>query len=383
MLKPLTKGWAITSEPLGPKSKVSLDFGGGLRVNVKLTEVLPHTDYTIGLSVYGADVPTLAGVRRFAFYRGLKVLDGVSKRLINQYELGTVTANAKGKTKLRAILPINEGTYDMQVWVVKGRLTDAPAICYKSGQTFGDSDLLTAYAPGSCPRRPLSFVVTGCARSGTGFASRIMSMVGVPCEHEKVFTLRSVTGECIELSQPEQDTWGDSSCMAAPVLDRLPENTVVFHQVRNPVKVVRSLMGWNVFRQPYNPFTTFILRYLPEIGPDEPRLRQCMKYWTYWNSLVERAARSDRLCYHPYRLEDLSRLETGTLPAVVSLLGQARELDAYRRALEAVPTNFNTRHRHPRDPAVKWSSLPEGDVKDLMLELALKYGYARQDLEEA
>lgn len=383
LLKPLTRGWATTSEPLGPKSKASLDFGGALSVTVKLAEVLPNAEYTVGLNVYGADVPILGGARRCAFHPGPIVLDGVSKRLINQYALGTVRVGENGKAKFRASLPVSRGTYDVQLWVVKGPLPDVSAICYKSGLTFGDSDVLTAYAPASCPRTSLSFVVTGCARSGTAFASRLMSILGLPCEHEKVFSRRAVTSGSLDLSQPERDRWGESSCMAAPVLDRLPRGAVVFHQVRNPVKVVRSLMGWNMFLRPYNAFSEFTLQHLPEISPDEPRLRQCMKYWTGWNRLVERMGRYDHLVYERYRLEDLSRLETGTLQRVAGLLGHAREADACRRTLEAVPTNYNTRRRHPGDPAVKWSSLPDGEVKDQMRELARSYGYSRGELEEA
>ena len=273
MLKPLTKGWSTASEPLGPKSRVSLDFGGGLNVKVKLAEVLPNTEYSVGLNVYGTDMPTFGGVPRCAFHPGRTVLDGVSKEDINQYELGTVTSNAKGKTKLRTILPVNEGSYDVQVWVTKGRATAASPVCYKSGRTFGDSDLLTAYTAASCQRTPLSFVVTGCGRSGTGFTSRVLSMLGFPCEHEKVFSLKAITGDSIELSLPEQGAWGDSSCMAAPMLDRLPPNTVVFHQVRNPIKVVRSAMGCDFFQRPYNPFTKLVMQYLPQIAPDEPRLQ--------------------------------------------------------------------------------------------------------------
>jgi len=55
---PLTKGWIVTSEPLGPQSVVTVsDFNpiGRLKVKVKLKKALPNTGYTIGLNVYGAN----------------------------------------------------------------------------------------------------------------------------------------------------------------------------------------------------------------------------------------------------------------------------------------------------------------------------------------
>ncbi len=141
--KPLTKGWIITSEPLGPDSKVTLDFKGCLNLKVKLKEALPGTTYTIGLNLYGTDLSILGGVSRFAFDPTAKTINGVSKRRINQYELGTVKTDEKGKAAFKRILPVNPGTYDVQVWAVKGRPRDVPAICYKSGETFGDSESTT------------------------------------------------------------------------------------------------------------------------------------------------------------------------------------------------------------------------------------------------
>ncbi len=68
--KPLTKGWIVTSEPLNPKSTARLSFECYLGVKVKLKGASPHTEYGIGLNVYGRGVPNLGPIRRLAFDPG-------------------------------------------------------------------------------------------------------------------------------------------------------------------------------------------------------------------------------------------------------------------------------------------------------------------------
>lgn len=376
-LKPLTQGWVVDSEPLGAKSRAAIDFGGGLNVDVKLVHVEPDATYTIGLNVYGEDVPVLGGLKRIAFDAGPLTIDGVSKTNINQFELGTVETNAKGKVKSRFTLPVKSGTYDMQVWAAKGRNGSGPAVCFKSGTTFGDSDHVRAYDPESCEKSLLSFVVTGCGRSGTAFASRVLSLLGFPCGHEKTFGVKAVRTGNIEFLRPGPDVWGDSSHMAVPFVSGFPRNALVLHQVRNPVKVVRSLVGIG-FLSPS--FAAPVLKHLPQITADDSLLVKSMKYWVYWNELVETECADRDVRYHRYRVKDLGRLETGALAEVVGLLGRERSPEEYERAVGAVAKNINSRRR---DQSVTWAALPEGDLKDRMAEAAQRYGYSRAELEDA
>src|SRR5690242_2679693 len=84
------------------------------------------------------------------------------------------------------------------------------------------------------------FVVTGCARSGTTYMSALLSGLGLRIGHEVVFgpRTRSFDGW--------QGQHGDSSWLAAPFLGDLGD-APVFHQVRHPLKVVRSLVGVRFF----------------------------------------------------------------------------------------------------------------------------------------
>ena len=81
------------------------------------------------------------------------------------------------------------------------------------------------------------FLITGCGRSGTKYMAELMGALGISCGHELVFTSAGYDGE-----------WGDwptgeSSSYAPPLLDKLPSDVVVFHVVRNPLHVVRSILA--------------------------------------------------------------------------------------------------------------------------------------------
>src|SRR5689334_5762287 len=84
---------------------------------------------------------------------------------------------------------------------------------------------------------PQRVLITGCARSGTGYLAALLTELGLECGHERVFAPRTVRG-----STP---TWPDgvraeSSWLAAPYLAHLPKGTAVVHLVRHPLAVMRS-----------------------------------------------------------------------------------------------------------------------------------------------
>lgn len=78
--------------------------------------------------------------------------------------------------------------------------------------------------------KPGQFLITGSARSGTSWMASILSHL-VPCTHEGVFK----TDNRLSL-----DSWvgGEVSFAAVPWLDQV--QCPIFHQVRHPLKVIRS-----------------------------------------------------------------------------------------------------------------------------------------------
>src|SRR5262245_57962235 len=112
---------------------------------------------------------------------------------------------------------------------------------------------------------PIRFIVAGCPRSGTTYMAKLMTALGYPCGHERIFNIWRILGLDVrpEIGGDFRDPMtaffqldakkGDASFLAIPYMDQLPEGTVVFHQVRNPLEVIRSLMGMRFFSDSYIP----------------------------------------------------------------------------------------------------------------------------------
>ncbi|MEE9456763.1 MAG: hypothetical protein V3W11_06405 [bacterium] len=225
---------------------------------------------------------------------------------------------------------------------------------------------------------PISFVVTGVGRSGTGYTAKLLTELGFPCSHEGIFfPAGEVSRE--KLLRGEPGPWGDASWMAPPAYGNLPDGVVVLHQVRNPVAVIRSHVGIQFFQKP-NAYTEFAIAFTSTLRWHDYAIVKCMKFWVEWNRLAETAARMPRFRYHRYRLEDLCDTGKGTLAYVATLLDRAPTLADIERALAAVPRNYNSRER---DRGVSWKTVPALPAKDAVLELALEYGYTAEEVEKA
>jgi predicted O-methyltransferase YrrM len=134
----LTPGWADDTEPLGEDSTFALDPTGCLDVTVKLRSASPDARYTVGLNVYGADLPELGGVRRAAFAPGPVAIGDGRRAEVNEYRLGSVRTDDRGDATYHRILSVAPGAYEAQVWVA--RRGAAAAACFHSGRGFGDAE---------------------------------------------------------------------------------------------------------------------------------------------------------------------------------------------------------------------------------------------------
>ena len=208
------------------------------------------------------------------------------------------------------------------------------------------------------PRR--NFVVCGAARSGTGYTSMALTALGHRCGHEMVF-------DPFKHVPQFDDLQGDSSWLALPYLDDLPDGAVIFHQVRDPLEVIRSLVGIRMLTAPSS-HLDFIAEHAPEVIDQPDEISRCMAYWVVWNRRIARHADGKRP-YVGYRLEDL---EPAVFSQFAGLLGSVQPPEVVERRLEVVSNDYNTRRRYE---SVTMATLPDGELKDELVDLAEEVGY--------
>lgn len=194
-----------------------------------------------------------------------------------------------------------------------------------------------------------SFVVTGCGRSGTMYTAEVLRAAGVRCGHEQVFTPR---GPRLEVDGLD----GDSSWLSVPHLDRLPPDTLVLHQLRAPMAVIRSWVAKGRFRR-WHPegslpkhvakrllrrppgglyaYRQYIRHHAPAVFAERSEADRAARYWLLWNEMAEANAR--HLDYHRYWVHQMDE------PFLRGLLRQVGAEEArVDAALASVAKDTNT-----------------------------------------
>lgn len=214
----------------------------------------------------------------------------------------------------------------------------------------------------------LSYVVVSTPRSATGWASQVLTAMGLRCGHETYYNLH--------LQQPEnrnEGIWGDSSWLAVPFIKDLPSGTVVLHQLRNPWDTLASIVGlawfaWDqsIFGPEYSRFAReHMIGRMP--GPTAfmtTEVRRAAHFWMTWHMMIElyATARAD-LVYVRYQVESplvaekMYRAITGN-EADVALITKAEEVDRHYNSRDIVKPDVWPRKLQPH-----------------VVELANRYGY--------
>ena len=157
------------------------------------------------------------------------------------------------------------------------------------------------------------FAVVGTGRCGTVFFAKLLTAIGLPCGHERIFGPDGLEGALkfnhqnsevainSGLSNKNNFFVAESSYMAVPFLEHsLLSDATIIHAVRNPIKVILSfhnkLQYWHSAYP--NRWESFIENHVNLNGSS---LDKCCSYVVQWNRKIEEAKKRK---YHRVRLED-------------------------------------------------------------------------------
>ena len=250
----------------------------------------------------------------------------------------------------------------------------------------------------SSPLRP--FVVTGCARSGTTYMGALLAGLGVRIGHEAVFGPRTRGFD------GWHDQNGDSSWLAAPFLDQIGD-ALVFHQVRHPLKVVRSLVGVRFFAdrgplflhgddaytrvkwavrerlmaaghversehgpRPHKLYRAFLAEYAPGLWEQPTEAERALQYWLTWTRKVVETARPENYTRH-----HVEHLDEHVVTDLLARVGLTVTPEHVALAMTKVPQDLNTR----RVADLGWDQLPDSELKREAEQYAVHLGYAPDD----
>lgn len=186
----------------------------------------------------------------------------------------------------------------------------------------------------------MTFLVTGCGKSATMWASALFTRLRYPCLHEQQFT-PTRHGPLVE---PE------ASWPAVPYLAELPAGTPVVWLVRNPWHVVRSAYRRQFLAEVRTPHERFVAEQRPWIVEGEDHLARVIRWVATWD---------EPLANHPHMVLQPDRQTAPQLAAVVGYAtGATPGVRHMRRVIAAVGT-VHASHR-PVLSAEQIDAHPEG-----------------------
>jgi hypothetical protein len=168
-------------------------------------------------------------------------------------------------------------------------------------------------------RNSLEYLVVGTGRSGTLYAAKLLTALGKPCGHERIFTGGEPTVTLPTIEQGGENSAcgkhfglefdgppvAESSYMAVPFMEHeCLKNSTIIHVVRDPLNVIRSFLNNLLFfREDRASFRhapeQFLYEHLPHLDflPD-PVSRACF-YYLRWNQMIEESIGDRKYLLYP------------------------------------------------------------------------------------
>ncbi len=222
----------------------------------------------------------------------------------------------------------------------------------------------------------IAYIVASTPRSGTGYAAKVFSAMGMRCGHEKAFSPGPK-----KYSRPGKPCiWGDASWLATPFLSRCPKTTVVLHQLRDPVKSLDSMLARRQIRGKMKPgqkaprgaYTNFLKKHVDNWESDESTQERLVRFWVEWHTLIEESASSSGLRYFRYKVEDINK------DLLLSIADQVGATVSSEQVGEALRVSTRVNHHAGKAKRINpWAAKHLNSNKNAMTErlLSLSAGY--------
>jgi hypothetical protein len=183
----------------------------------------------------------------------------------------------------------------------------------------------------------------------------------------------------------------------------LPDDTLILHRVRHPLKVVRSLLGvrffadrghaflagddiytkvkWQVRQQltrlghiersekgprPHLAYRRYLREYAPQVWAEITPSDRALRYWCDWNQMI--LSHAGRQGYRRHYTETLDDEAIAEMLAEVGVAVTASHVGLVTRV---VPRDLNSRRVTP----VGWDVLPDSPARQDAEALAVRLGY--------
>jgi hypothetical protein len=199
------------------------------------------------------------------------------------------------------------------------------------------------------------FVIVGTGRSGTGYISEVLTKAGIRTGHE---------GWWNPDGRRKSRLVGDASWLAVFQLDEYRGK--VFHQVRDPIKVISSLASVDfATARREEPWAAYRSGYIGGLS-DDP-VSDAMRAVDVW------IAKISGMAERTWRLEDV---DERLLHEISARIGRSLNPRRVRRAMADVGSDVNSKvGRSKVTLELDWDDLPNGPLKDRVLIHAESFGY--------
>jgi hypothetical protein len=174
----------------------------------------------------------------------------------------------------------------------------------------------------------MKLLILSCPRSATTYTSKLFQKNGFMINHEEIGDDGIVSWPIV--SYDNTKVWGPSY---TEVIDHYNDNVLFYHQVRNPFKVIPSMLSLRKESFDFVEKNTYV-------NHSDNIIVRCMKFWYYWNLRCEE--KTDRR----YKVEDIeetfkfkNQIEKDTINSRNHLILMAKDLwkedkDLFHKILE-------------------------------------------------